>query len=71
MLGPQNMNISVKDEKLQKIKDVMEFSPKYNFFQGLFDDRFVTMEIPPDLVDHKKFESLESLLEYLRNFSNK
>jgi len=56
MLGPQNMHLGIKDEKLQKIKD------------GLYDDRFVTMEIPPDLVDHKKFESLDSLLEYLKNF---
>lgn len=38
--------------------------------KGLFDERFVTMEIPPDLVDNKKFESLEKLLEYLRSYSN-
>ena len=57
MLGPQNMHLDVKDDKLQKIKD------------GHFDERFVTIEIPPDLVDQKKFASLESLLDYLKNYS--
>jgi len=56
LLGPQNMNLKIKDEKFQKLKE------------GYFDDRFVTLEIPPDLVDQKKFESIESLMEYLRNY---
>ncbi len=59
MLGPQNMHLDIKDDKLQKIKD------------GHFDERFVTIEIPHDLVDQKKFASLESLLDYIRNYSTR
>lgn len=71
MLGPQNMNLSVKDEKLQKIRQVNESIFKYiKIKKGFFDDRYVTMEVPPNLIDDKKFESLDSLLEYIRTYSN-
>jgi hypothetical protein len=56
-LGPNITNPALREDKLQKVKE------------GLFDERYVTMEIPNDLVDQKKYNSIDDLLKYLREYS--
>jgi len=57
LLGPNITNPALREDKLQKVKE------------GLFDERYVTMEIPNDLVDQKKYNSIDDLLKYLREYS--